>query len=319
MIRNFIIIAIFILFLAGFSFFVREPDEENLENIFEPPQAQEILSEEATTTPLIEEITKPKPKADTSFKQISPQVTKKEILIPSFVKTEIDLSKMPVRVIPAATTTEVLLSESKLPPLDEEALLKTVVKIQCLASDGLSKYVGSGFVLKNGIVATAAHVIKDSASNICDIIFPHDRRPIYYLKGAIDNLKEVIRRHDEEGIDFAVLKLPDINSYPEAKAIFSDYPYIPYPVCENPKMLGDKLLHFGYPSNYVDQNYLSELRGESIVYMDIKGIKDALSEDQTFAYRTPIFSSTNNETKLHPYMISRVASFLGDYGGLGFY
>lgn len=315
--KSFLIIAIFILFLAGSIFFIKESDKKKLEDNFELPE--EILSENIATPP-IAETEQPKPKEDTSFKSVSPAVTAKEFLIPSLVKTEIDFPlKLSVPEIPVATTSaKATSSEPKLPPLDEEALLGAIVKIQCPSSDGLGKYVGSGFALKGGIIVTAAHVIKDSSSDICDIIFPRDRRPAYYLKGTIDNLKEVIRRHDASGIDFAVLKLPDINSYPDAKAIFSEYPYISYPVCENPAMLGDKLLHFGYPSNYVDQGYLSKLSGESIVYMDIKGVKDALSEDQTFTYRTPIFFSTSNELKMHPYMISKVASFYGDSGGLAF-
>ena len=86
----------------------------------------------------------------------------------------------------------------------------------------------------------------------------------------------------------------------------------------NPKMLSDKLLHFGYPSNYADQNYLSRLEGEAVVYADITGIKEQLSEDQTYVFKTPIFSFTGDEFNKHPYMVSRVASFYGDSGGLAF-
>lgn len=277
-------------------------------------------SKETPFLPVTTSVSEPSAQNKDSSQEVSRMPVKKEILVLPPQKTEIDFPEKPVATSTVlATTTEVFSPVvASLPPLDEEALFKAVVKIQCPADDGLSKYVGSGFVLKGGIVATAAHVVQNSAGNICDVIFPSDRRPTYYFKGAIVNLKEVARRHDEEGIDFAILKLPEIDSYIDAKAIFAEYPYIPYPVCENPKMFGDKLFHFGYPSNYADQNYLSGLRGESVVYEDIKGIKDALSEDQTFSYRTPIFSSTYDETKMHPYMVSRVASFYGDSGGLAF-
>lgn len=308
-----IILIFFILLLAGLWSFLKKDDKKNSQNNLE---SKEILSVATTTLPAEQ----PVKNIDASSKKSLKPLTKKETLIPPLAKTEINLPNI-IPAISAITSTSSLETPPllpKLPPLDEESLLKAVVKIQCPADDGLSKYVGSGFVLKGGVVATAAHVIKDSASSECEVIFSHERRPIYYLRGKIENLKEVIRRHDTEGIDFAVLKLPDINSYSDAKSIFLEYPYISYPVCENPAMLGDELLHFGYPSNYADQNYLSEQSGGAVVYADIGGIKEALSEDQTFTYKTPIFSSSYDESRMHPYMVSRVASFYGDSGGLAF-
>ena len=83
-------------------------------------------------------------------------------------------------------------------------------------------------------------------------------------------------------------------------------------------MLKDKLLHFGYPSNFLNQSYLSKLEGEAVVYADIQGIKEQLSEDQTFTFKTPVFGYTSDQSRIHPYMISRVPSFYGDSGGLAF-
>ena len=202
--------------------------------------------------------------------------------------------------------------------LDEAALLRAVVKIECPTTDGLGKYVGSGFVMPGNVVVTAAHVIKDSGSATCSVIFSHDRVPVHYLKGTIDDLKEVQRRHDEQGIDLAVIHLPALESYPEAQAIFTEYPAIPYPVCTDANLLGDTLLHFGYPANFKDQSYLSELQGEAVLFADIKGIKNQLSADQTYTFKSPIFSFTGDETALHPYMVSRVGTYYGDSGGLAF-
>lgn len=232
----------------------------------------------------------------------------------------------PIQVaeIPLATVEAdpVVISEQEkkpvLPPLDESAILNAIVKIECPTEDGLGKYIGSGFLLKENTVVTAAHVIKDSASRECAIIFPKDRRPVHYLKGTSEDLNIVRQRHDEEGIDVALLFLPPLENYPEAKAIFSAYPAIPYPVCSEPRMLGDKLLHFGYPSNYLDQNYLSRLEGEAVISADIQGIKEELSQDQTYTYKSPVFVYTYDESNMHPYMVSRVASFYGDSGGLAF-
>lgn len=227
-----------------------------------------------------------------------------------------------VRPQPAVATTSLPKIEipepPRMPPLDEEILMRAVVKIQCPTTDGLGKYIGSGFVVGERTVITAAHVIKDAGSENCDIIFPRERKPVHYLKGMIVNLKETIRRHDEEGIDVGILVLPEISSYPEAKAIFPKYPSISYPICKDSQQIGDKLLHFGYPSNFVDQTYLSKTEGRAVVNADIKGIEDRLSLDETFTYKSPIFDFTNDGAKMHPYMVSRVPSFYGDSGGLAF-
>lgn len=205
-----------------------------------------------------------------------------------------------------------------LPALNEKALLSAVVKIECPTNDGLGRYVATGFVVGERTVVTAAHVLKDSGSRTCSVIFPRERKPVYYFQGQTEDLEIIKKRHDEEGIDAAIIILPPIESYLEARAIFEKYPSIPYPLCTNPQMLEDSLLHFGYPSNFVDQNYLSKLEGLLVAHADIGGIKEALSEDQTYIYKTPIFKYTLREDFMHPYLVSQVPSFYGDSGGLAF-
>lgn len=224
--------------------------------------------------------------------------------------------------IPAPTP---LLKPSLL-PLDIASIYEAVVKIECPSEDRKGKYVGSGFVLsgnqENGIsIVTAAHLLMVSGSDTCTIIFPDkDRRPAHWFTGTIRESKDVIaRRHDEEGIDVALITLPRLDDYPEARAVFPEkYPAVPYPVCTDPDMIGDALYHFGYPSNFLNQSYLSKADGTAIAYADISGIETLLNESQTAAYKSPIFSYVTDKYHLHPYMVSRVATFYGDSGGLAF-
>ena len=244
-----------------------------------------------------------------------------EVKLPAFLPSA-DLPDMHATTSPAASTpiAPPLPLPPPLPPLDERAILAAVVKIECPSEDQKGKYAGSGFLLPQGVVVTAAHLVMDSGSETCTIIFSKDRHPAHYLKGMItEDRADIKRRHDEEGIDVAALSLPVLSAYAEGEAVFPDgYPYIPYPICDEPRMLKDKLLHFGYPSNFLNQSYLSELDGEAVVYADIKGIEEQLSEDQTFLFKSPVFVYTNDQSRLHPYMISRVPSFYGDSGGLAF-
>lgn len=207
-----------------------------------------------------------------------------------------------------------------LPPLDEEAILRAVVKIECPSEDRKGKYVGSGFLLPKGVVVTAGHLLMDSGGETCQVIFPKDRHPAHYLNGIIkEDRAEIKRRHDEEGIDVAVMYMPRLSAYPEARAIFPErYPYVPYPICDTPAVRGDKLLHFGYPSSFLNQSYLAKAEGEAVLYADIKGIKEQLTEDQTSLFKTPIFGYTNDQQNFHPYLVSRVGTFYGDSGGLAF-
>lgn len=211
-------------------------------------------------------------------------------------------------------------SEPVLPPLEEAAIRRAVVKIECPTASGIGKYVGSGFSIPQNRIVTAAHVVMNSGSQTCSVIFPNaDRRPVHYLRGELENLEDVRRRHDEEGVDVAILTLFPLESYPEAQAIFSkEYPAVPYSICENPQAIGDEILHFGYPSNFVDQNYLSQMDGRAVAHADITAIEDKLSLDGTFAYKNPVLVFSNEESVFHPYSVSRVATFYGDSGGLAF-
>ena len=225
---------------------------------------------------------------------------------------------------PMTASSSVQMSEQQarsvsLPLLDEKALLRAVVKIECPSRDMRGKYVGSGFVMPRGVVATAAHLIEDSGSDTCRVIFPKDRAPAYYLFGATENREAVKKRHDEQGIDIAFIFLPALAGYPDARAIFPDaYPFIPYPPCSDPAILGDTTLHFGYPASFQDQSYLAEKQGTLVSYADIGSIREALSEDQTYGYKTPEFLYTQGQSQFHPYAVSRVSTFYGDSGGLAF-
>lgn len=304
------------IFLFGRNFEKKEIPQKNITE-------DQILTVE---TPVLEspdtEAVKGPATITKSAKPINKPVTEEKIVLspppkPVLEPEPVVKTETPTVALPTTTAAEPKKNEASFPPLNELALLKSVVKIECPANDG--KYIGTGFAVKGDVIITAAHVIADSASETCTVIFPDKRRPIHYLKGTIVDLEVTKKRLNEQGIDFAILKLPSLYSYPEAKAIYGEnYPYIPYPSCSDTKMLDDKLLHFGYPSNYVDQNYLSEFNGEVIAMADIKGIKDQLSQDQTYTFKSPLLGFTYDESLHHPYMVSRVASFYGDSGGLAF-
>ena len=206
-----------------------------------------------------------------------------------------------------------------LPPLDEERIMRAIVKIECPSKDGRGRYIGSGFVRPRGVVVTAAHLVKDSGSDECRVVFPHKRVPSHYLAGKIEDREAADKRLDEEGIDIAFIVLPALADYPEARAIFSDeYPSVPYPLCTDPAILGNATLHFGYPANFQDQSYLARSQGEAAAYADIRGIREVLSQNQTIAYKSPELTSTADQSRFHPYGVSRVPSFYGDSGGLAF-
>lgn len=314
MVRLFI--GIILILASASSFFLLRGREFNITPVVVQTEEEKRETAAATSKPT----TPPEVKEEPEKTKKAPKKISRELIVPPIAVPDI-----PVKP-PVATTTapvpkpniEVRVEVPSLPPLDEDALLKGVVKIECPAADGLGKYVGSGFSLGKGIIVTAAHVIKDSSNATCNVVFPRERKPVHYLQGQIENLQDVIQRHDEKGIDAAVIKLPPIDTYPDAKNIFSEYPVIPYPICAEKVMLGDKLLHFGYPSNFVDQNYLSKLEGQAVLRADINGMTNQLSQDQTYSFRTPVFGFTYDESTAHPYMVSQVATFYGDSGGLAF-
>ncbi|MFY9462857.1 MAG: hypothetical protein WAP52_01585 [Candidatus Sungiibacteriota bacterium] len=215
--------------------------------------------------------------------------------------------------------TQLLERDRILPPLDEKAIFGAVVKIECPSEDRKGKYVASGFAMPQGVIVTAAHFIKDSGSDTCQVIFPRDRAPSIFLVGKTEDRAVVRKRHDEQGIDVAFIFMPLLASYPEARGVFPDaYPFIPYPVCADPVLLSDRILHYGYPSSFQNNSYLDRNAGTAVAYADINGITEELSEDQTYLFKTPIFGYTSDQSQLHPYLITRSASFYGDSGGLGF-
>ncbi|KKW18167.1 MAG: hypothetical protein UY60_C0019G0009 [Parcubacteria group bacterium GW2011_GWB1_50_9] len=232
----------------------------------------------------------------------------------------------PIPVFLPATTTEkaappaATQEKPRTPEIDENAILRAVVKIQCPATDGIGKSIGSGFVLKDGLVVTVAHLLMDSGSKTCDVIFPKDRFPIHYLKGEITEDFSVIRkRFEDDGIDLGFLRLPVIAEYDDARTIFGNfYPALPYPVCDNPSVIGDVVYHYGYPSNFQGLNYLSRMDGIIVSYADIRGTSTQVSADGGATYRAPDFSFTDDEKEFHPYAVSQVGIFYGSSGGLAF-
>lgn len=196
--------------------------------------------------------------------------------------------------------------------------MRAVVKIQCSSADRKGRYTGSGFVLPGGrTVATAAHLMTDTSGDPCQVIFPRDRAPSIYLWATPENLDVIKKRYDEQGIDVAFLALKPTSEYPDAAVVFSDaYPSVPYPVCREPDILGDRMLHYGYPGNYADHSYLAREEGQAVEYADIAGIEQKLSQDQSRVYKSPVFSYTMDQSMTHPYLVSRLPSFYGASGGL---
>jgi len=331
MMRLLVLAGIFILSVGSYLFSVTgwplpvNPREESREFI-EENTGSVPFSESGTTS--VKKGTPPHPATSRpSTSTLQNLTVKPRVQIPAVVLEMPSLVPTLPAAEGAATPTVVLPPPSPstpsappLPPLDEKAILEAVVKVECPSEDRRGKYVGSGFILPKGIVVTAGHIIKDSGGDECQVIFPNeDRAPSHYLRGVIEDREEVERRHDEEGIDAAVIFLPALSAYPEGATVFPEgYPFIPYPICGEPRMLKDRLLHFGYPSNYLNQSYLSKSDGQAVAYADIQGIEEQLSEDQTFIFKTPIFGYTGDQSSLHAYMVSRVPSFYGDSGGLAF-
>ena len=207
----------------------------------------------------------------------------------------------------------------KIGAFDENLIFRAVVKIQCPASDGVGKSIGSGFVLGSGLVVTVAHLLMDSASDTCDVIFPNNRFPIHYLKAKItEDTARIRERLEKDGIDIAFLKMPPMAEYSDARSIFgSAYPSLPYPLCSNPAIIGNVVYHYGYPSSFKDLNYLSRMEGTIVSYADVSSVSPKISEDYS-TYLAPDFYFTISESQFHPYAVSKVGIYYGDSGGLVF-
>lgn len=327
----FLTLAAFVNAWTGIS--ILSPDIAPISIAVSP--AEEVT---ATTTPVaatrFSELTPPKVTPSEPKKQEKRDVTSVLPLpvpmVPAILPPiQALVESMSSRIPPPATTSTAIpyiTPTQHLPPLELDAIFAAVVKIECPSEDRRGKYVGSGFVVPGpqstgASIVTAAHLLMASGTDRCTVIFSNkNRAPSHYFTGTIREDRTAIRRrHDEDGIDIALITLPPLAEYPEAKAVFPDaYPSIPYPVCTDPNMIGDVLYHFGYPSNFLNQSYLSKADGEAIAYADITGIEEQLNQDQTEAYKTPIFTYLTDKNNLHPYMASRVATFYGDSGGLAF-
>lgn len=310
-----------IIFLALFAgiFFSQAPIVQEESSFIPQSDTNEAISSIQESAPLptppIVTSTREKPAPQISNEQKRPVASHPVVFIPP-------------SVFQTPTTTEEKKSEalpvegekSKLPEIDENAIFRAVVKIQCFAADGIGRSIGSGFVLKDGLVVTVAHLLMDSGAKSCDVIFPKDRFPIHYLKGEITEDFSVIRkRFEEDGIDIGFLRIPVIAEYADARMIFGDsYPSIPYPVCTDSSIIGDTVYHYGYPSNFKDLNYLSRMEGVIISYADIQGASTQTPADGGASYRVPDFSFTDDESGFHPYAVSQVGIFYGSSGGLAF-
>ncbi len=318
--------------LFSFSVLKREdsPSYRKNESLLHSPEGEQEISEASSSAqvlslavPLREEVSE---KKERLVPPSIPRISLPSIPVPIPPISPIPTAQALPVIPPFATSTPIPQVKPSLPPLNPEAIFAAVVKIECPSEDRRGKYVGSGFVLpgisgQSGTVVSAAHLLMASGSETCTVIFPNkDRAPSHWLSGTISEDRAAIRRrHDEEGIDVALITLLPLTEYPEAKAVFPDgYPAVPYPVCTDPDMMGDKLFHFGYPSNFLNQSYLSKADGEAIAYADITGIETQLNQDQTETYKTPILRYITDKHNLHPYMASRVATFYGDSGGLAF-
>ena len=199
-----------------------------------------------------------------------------------------------------------------------EELFPAIVKIECPTSSGVGAYTGTGFVVPPAMVITAAHIVINVATTTCRIIFPQGRTPTYHVTGTIEQVDETRRRHDEEGLDIALLRLPPEEERTPESLFSNGYPEIPYPLCGKSSKVGDRLRHFGYPTNFAGQNYLLDAEGELILGANITGMTTQLSEDQRTSFRTPLLSFKEDAGITHPYLVSHSNTFYGDSGGLVF-
>jgi len=317
----FLVVAAVFFFPFG-QFLNRETDTSDRPTIsdIDVVPSEEIVSEEKTD---ISDIgTKEEKKVEPKKNEIPAKSNPPKISNPSPVVAVIP----PTPVLLPATTTEKAAppayqqEKPRIPEIDENAIFRAVVKIQCSATDGIGKSIGSGFLLKDGLVVTVAHLLMDSGSKTCGVIFSKDRFPIHYLKGEItEDLSIIRKRFEEDGIDIGFLRIPPLAEYDDARTIFGNsYPSLPYPICSDPSIIGDVVYHYGYPSNFKDLNYLSRMDGIIVSYADIKGTSVQTPAGGGASYRAPDFSFTDDETGFHPYAVSQVGIFYGDSGGLAF-
>lgn len=227
--------------------------------------------------------------------------------------------------LPVTSNQPPLPSPPPLPPLDEDALMRAVVRIRC------GNIYGSGIVVSpDGLVLTVAHVviaaIETSVSG-CDVIFPRKHREFdfysetYYRKGIILASTTTATLYKEKGLDVAALRIMPLTD----DSVFPDgYPFVNMPFC-GPDILDDEVLLFGYAANVgasADSpgSILSRFSGEILQFADITGVRkepSSISKNSNDFF--PNLAYSLDENMPHPIVIIfSNNNFSGASGGLAF-
>ncbi|MDO8560652.1 MAG: serine protease [bacterium] len=226
---------------------------------------------------------------------------------------------------PEAATTIPAVPEIKVPPIDEEELMRAAVRIRC------GRVYGSGFVVTpDGLVLTAAHVLMgaiESNTATCDVIFPRKHpefgyyHETYYRTGTILDPQQIKKFYTEQGFDVAVLKASLLENDPVFQ---NELPYVKYPFC-GADTLDDKILLFGYAANIGTSpgflgSILSRFGGAVLQYGDVTGVRKEISQIYSGGYDYfPDFAYTLDATLSHStVIIYSNNNFAGASGGLVF-
>lgn len=314
-----------------------------LSRIFVPP-AEQVSVEVASTTGTLykkESAAVPTPKSElkatTTFPATSsPEDAEKRVLPSKILAPLSKIKEIPPVLVQKppetriATATEpqadvMPFAEKLLPVVDEEELMRAVVRIRC------GRVYGSGFVITpSGLVLTAAHIIMGAIGSkipTCDIIFPRKHTNFgyyseaHYRVGTILDAGRVERFYKEQGMDVAAFQTAFLDSDPVFQRAF---PYIKYPLCGS-DTLQDKVLLFGYAANIGTSptslgSVLSRFEGSVIQYGDIIGISKEPSQIYKGGHDYfPEYSYSLNAGVLHPTaVIASTNNFSGASGGLVF-
>lgn len=212
-----------------------------------------------------------------------------------------------------------------LPPLNEDALMRAVVRIQC------GNIYGSGIIVNSeGLVLTVAHVIIsaiEAGASECDVIFPKKHPEFnfysetYYRKGVIIASTTTATLYKEKSLDVAALRirpLPDDPVFPDG------YPFVNMPFCGT-DILDDEILLFGYAANVGTSadspgSVLSRFSGGVLQFADITGVrKEPSSISKNGNDFFPNLAYSLDENMPHPIVIIfSNNNFSGASGGLAF-